>query len=199
MQTVGALIFPEFELLDIYGPLEMLGMLPEQFKITMVAERQGPVDSGSGPRGMADAGIGEDRGYDILLIPGGWGTRREVDNMRLIDWVERQARAASIVATVCTGAAILARTGLLDGRKATTNKRAFDWVASQGPAVLWQRRARWVVDQKYITASGVSAGMDMTLALISQTCGEAKARQVASWAEYIWHDNPADDPFAGPS
>ena len=171
-------------------------MLPEQFNITMVAEQPGPVKSAQGPGGMADARIGEDRVYDLLLIPGGRGTRREVGNAPLIDWIERQARHAGIVATVCTGAALLARTGLLDGHRATTNKQAFDWVATQGPNVLWQRQARWVEDRKFVTSSGVSAGMDMMLAVIGQICGTEQAREVANWAEYVWNEDPSTDPFA---
>lgn len=173
-------------------------MLPERFKLTMVAERPGPVESGQGPGGMAEAGIGEDRVYDLLLIPGGRGTRREVGNVPLIDWLGRQARTAGIVATICTGAALLARTGLLDGHRATTNKLAFDWVATQGPGVNWQRQARWVEDGKYFTSSGVSAGIDMSLAVIARLCGDAMARQVAAWSEYSWNDDADNDPFALP-
>ena len=171
-------------------------MLPERFNITMVAEQPGPVKSSQGPSGVADAAIEADRTYDLIVIPGGRGTRREVDNARLIDWIGRQARQASIVTTVCTGAALLARTGLLDGHRATTNKQAFDWVATQGPNVVWQRRARWVADRKFITSSGVSAGMNMMLAVIGQICGTEQAREVANWAEYVWNEDPTTDPFA---
>jgi transcriptional regulator GlxA family with amidase domain len=174
----------------------MLGMLPERFKLTMVAEQPGPVESGQGPGGMAEAGIGEDRVYDLLLVPGGRGTRREVANARLIDWLGRQAQTAGIVATICTGAALLARTGLLDEHRATTNKLAFDWVATQGPGVNWQRQARWVEDGKYFTSSGISAGIDMSLAIIGQICGLEQAREVANWAEYVWNENSTVDPFA---
>jgi len=196
MRTIGTLLFPGFELLDVFGPLEMLGALRDDFSLQMVAEVAGPVESRQGPKAVADAALADAKPYDILLIPGGRGTRREVDNAALIDGIRRHAQASRIVATVCTGAALLARTGLLDGRKATSNKASFGWVMEQGPNVVWQRRARWVVDGKYYTSSGVSAGMDMALALIASLSGPDKARSVADYAEYRWASDPDDDPFA---
>lgn len=193
---IGALIFPGFELLDLYGPLEMFGMLAKDFQITLIAERPGPVESSAGPKALAESGLAPDRPYDILLVPGGMGTRREIGNRDLISHLRKLAREAKIVATVCTGAALLAETGLLDGHKATTNKLAFDWVVTRGPGVNWRRRARWVEDGKYFTSSGVSAGIDMSLAVIAHLCGDATARQVAAWSEYGWNDNAEDDPFA---
>lgn len=92
--------------------------------------------------------------------------------------------------------AILAKAGVLDDRRATTNKAAFSWVAEQGPNVEWIREARWVEDGSIITCSGVSAGMDMTLGAIAIMHGRATAEQVAMWCEYSWHDNKDSDPFA---
>jgi transcriptional regulator GlxA family with amidase domain len=196
MRHVGALIFPKFELLDLFGPLQMLGMLPEEFRLSLVSAHGRLVSSNQGPTAQADRAIGEDGDYDILLIPGGMGTRTEVGNARLIAWLGETTGHCEIVASVCTGAALLARAGMLDGRRATTNKFAFDWVVSQGPNVHWQRRARWVEDGKYFTSSGVSAGIDMSLALIARLHGRSVARDVASWSEYRWNEDPDDDPFA---
>ena len=196
MRTVGALLFPGFELLDVFGPLEMFGALPDDYRLVTLAENAGPVESRQGPKAVADIALGEAAPYDILLVPGGRGTRREVDNGALIAWLRGHAEACEIVATVCTGAALLARTGLLDGRKATTNKASFDWVRTQGPGVDWQPRARWVVDGKYWTSSGVSAGMDMALALIAHVNGAETAQRVATYAEYRWNVDPDDDPFS---
>lgn len=195
LRTVGALVYPEFELLDLYGPLEMFGMHPEAFSLRIVADGANSVPSAQGPRTAVDDLLGAES-YDILLIPGGRGTRRDVKNARLLAWLREAAESAEIVASVCTGSALLARAGLLDGRAATTNKRAFDWVMSQGPKVDWRRRARWVEDGKFWTSSGVSAGTDMALALIGRLLGPEKARQAADWAEYTPNEDPADDPFA---
>lgn len=98
--------------------------------------------------------------------------------------------------TVCTGSALLAKTGLLDGMSATSNKRAFDWAVSVHPNVRWQRRARWVSDGKYYSSSGVSAGIDMALGFIRDRSGEEKAREIADSMEYVWNGNPDNDPFA---
>lgn len=196
MRTVGTLLFPGFELLDVFGPLEMFGTLGDVYRLEMVAEAAGPVASRQGPQAIADVAIEDASPYDILLIPGGQGTRREVENAHLIECIACHARASTIVATVCTGAALLARTGLLDGRQATSNKAAFAWVKQQGPIVDWQDSARWVVDGKFWTSSGVSAGMDMALGLISALEGAEKADQVAVHAEYRWSRNPHDDSFA---
>ncbi len=196
MKTVGTLLFPGFELLDVFGPLEMFGALREDFSLETVAETAGAVESRQGPKAIADVAIADAKPYDILLIPGGQGTRREVGNATLIDWLRRHAEKSHVVATVCTGTALLARTGLLDRHKATTNKAAFRWVMEQGPNVLWQPRARWVADGKYYTSSGVSAGMDMALALIASVKGPETAQAVAGYAEYHWNSDPDDDPFA---
>jgi putative intracellular protease/amidase len=196
MRTVGTLLFPGFELLDVFGPLEMFGGLPEDYRLVTMAEQAGAVASNQGPKAIADVALFDVMPLDILLIPGGRGTRREVDNVPLINWLRSEAEVAAVVASVCTGSALLARTGLLDGRKATSNKAALPWVMQQGPKVLWQRRARWVTDGKYYSSSGVSAGIDMALALIADLNGPPKARAAAERTEYRWASDPGDDPFA---
>ena len=196
MKTVGALLFSEFELLDIYGPLEIFGLLRDDFEIRIVAETAEPVASTPGPRTTVDDRTSDRNEYDILIVPGGRGTRREVENTALLDWLNTAASKAELVTSVCTGSALLAKAGLLDGRRATTNKAAFEWVCSQGPEVDWQPEARWVEDGRFFTSSGVSAGIDMSLAVISQLFGAEKAEQSAVSAEYEWHRDPGWDPFA---
>ena len=124
------------------------------------------------------------------------GTRREVDHPSIARWIAARAVDAELVLSVCTGAALLARSGVLDDRRATTNKHAFDWVVSQGPRVTWVRKARWVEDGKFVTSSGVSAGIDMALAVVAKTVDAGTASQVARVMEYTRHSNPDDDPFA---
>jgi len=196
VRTIAAVLFPGFELLDVFGPLEMFGMLGEEFELRMVAGTEGPVPSGMGPKTVVDDQFSDGRQYDILLVPGGPGTRREVENTALHQWLKRQAGNAEGVTSVCTGSAVLAAADLLDGKRATTNKNAFAWVTSCGPHVDWQKQARWVRDGKFFTSSGVSAGMDMSLGVIAHLLGEAAADQVAVWAEYNWHRNADWDPFA---
>ena len=195
-KTVGVLLFPEFELLDVFGPLEAFGQAKEWFRIVTVAERPGPVASAQGPRAVADHGFADCPGLDIVLVPGGMGTRREVNNPEIIDWVARQARGAETMTSVCTGAALLARAGVLDGRRATSNKRSFSWVTEQGPKVDWVRQARWVDDGNIITSSGVSAGIDMALHLIGRIAGPTARDEIATRMEYEWQHDANHDPFA---
>jgi putative intracellular protease/amidase len=134
LRTFGVVLFKGFELLDVFGPLEAWGMLAAtgQCKVTTVAERSGAVTSAQGPKVIADYGFGDCPHLDLILIPGGIGTREEISNQLLLDWLKARAKEAEVVTTVCTGTAILARTGLLDGRRATTNKRAFKARKSTG-------------------------------------------------------------------
>ena len=196
MRRVGALIFPDFELLDVFGPLQMLGLFQEEFHLDLVAEDKGPVSSHQRVCAQADVAIADGQEFDVLLVPGGAGTRREVDNQSLIDWIAERSSKSEYTLGVCTGSALLARAGVLDGRKATTNKAAFDWVCSQGPAVEWVKKARWAEDGKFLTSSGVSAGIDMTLGAIQLMHDVEMAEKAAMWAEYTWHRDKDDDPFA---
>lgn len=193
---IGVVLFSGFELLDVYGPLEMFGALGDKVSISMLAEQTGMITSSSGPKGVADIPLNQANRYDILLIPGGKGTRREVNNSHFIQLLRHCINNASYVASVCTGSALLAKTGALDGKNATSNKLAFDWVTSQGPKVKWIREARWVEDGRFFSSSGVSAGMDMALGLIEHLYGRELALQTARWAEYLWNEDKTSDPFA---
>ena len=196
MRKIAALIFPQFEALDMFGPIEMFGMLPEAFEICMVAETGAPVSCKQGPASLVDQTFDDPSDYDLVLVPGGKGTRAGVDNLPLLNWLRRACERAEIVMSVCTGSALLAKAGVLDGKRATTNKLAYDWVCSQSSNVEWVPQARWVEDGNVFTSSGVSAGMDMSLGVIERLCGLETAKQVAVWAEYDWHDNADWDPFA---
>lgn len=194
--TIGTVLFEGFELLDVFGPLEMFGRLLPGPRLLMLAEAVGPVRSNQGPSCLADTELAGDAPLDILLVPGGMGTRREVQSQGFLESLSARAISSRWVASVCTGSALLAKTGLLDGRRATTNKRAFRWVASQGPAVAWVAEARWVEDGKFFTSSGVTAGMDMALGLIARLRGRDSAVEAAQGTEYAWHEDSGWDPFA---
>jgi transcriptional regulator GlxA family with amidase domain len=195
-KCLGVVLFEGFETLDVFGPVEMLGHLDKTLSLITVAEQAGPVASFQGPRAYADYSLDDCPALDLLILPGGQGTRTGVENDSLIDWIRARAEVAELVMTVCTGTSLLARTGLLDGRRATTNKLAFEWVKSQGPNVRWVKQARWVVDGKFVTSSGVSAGMDMALDVISRLHDEDTAQFVADVTEYEWHRDADWDPFA---
>lgn len=197
-RTVGVLLFEGFELLDVFGPCEAYGIrdLEGAFRIAMVAQKAGPIASAQGPRAVAEFGFDDCPRLDVMLVPGGIGTRREVYRTALISWLRARAEQAELVTSVCTGAALLAAAGLLDGHRATTNKRSFAWVQSQGPQVNWVKQARWVEDGKFATSSGVSAGIDMALAIIARLVGVEAAEKAATSMEYEWHRDAGWDPFA---
>ena len=154
-RRLGALVFPGFELLDVFGPLEMFGYVPG-LEIQMIGTQSGAIASAQGPRVWADGTLEETGALDILLIPGGRGTRTLAEKREFVESLAELARRSDLVLSVCTGSGLLARTGLLDGRRATSNKAALDWAATQGPKVQWQPSARWVREGSIVTSSGVA-------------------------------------------
>ncbi len=195
-RTVGVILFPGFELLDVFGPLEAFGMVPDRFKLAMVAEKAGPVASAQGPKALADYVLADCPHLDLILVPGGIGTRDGVNNAVFLQSIRELSDKAELTASVCTGSALLARAGVLDGKRATSNKSAFQWVVTQGPKVNWVKSARWVEHGKFVTSSGVSAGIDMALAIIAKLSSREDAEKAAVRMEYEWHSDPAHDPFA---
>lgn len=195
-RRIDVVLFDRFELLDVFGPLELLGVLSDRFELLMIGPTRGPVRSAQGPQVVADTAYLEAPAPGIVLVPGGIGTRTLVSDRPFLDWLASWSKSAELVTSVCTGSAVLAAAGLLDGYRATSNKRSFSWVESQGPRVDWVGHARWVSDRDRWTSSGVAAGMDMTLALIAHLHGDELAGTVADGVEYDWHRDPTWDPFA---
>lgn len=134
---------------------------------------------------MTDFDFKHSPDLDLLLIPGGIGTRTEVQNQQLMEWIKSQSTQVELIMSVCTGAALLAAAGVLDGRRATTNTIAFDWVAEQGQTVDWVKNVRWVDNGNIITSAGVSAGIDMSLYVIARLFGAAVRDDVARLTEYV--------------
>lgn len=182
--------------MDLYGPLEMFGLMPDEFAISVVAEETGKVPGGSGLSGWADSCMADLAVTGLLLVPGGAGVSEAILDQSLLNWVLRNSKSARLTMSVCTGTLLLAKAGVLSGRAATTNKESFQWVVDQATDVQWVRTARWREDGTIFTSSGVSAGMDMALAVISHLRSRADAEKVALRAEYSWHDKRDIDPFA---
>lgn len=193
---LGMVLFDGFQLLDVFGPLDVFGFLEDQVKIVLIGENGEEVKSNAGPVVKLDYTFLDLPKLDILMIPGGAGTRREVNNITFLNVIRSLAQDTANVATICTGAAVLAKTGILDGRRATTNKRSYEWATSQSDQVSWIPEARWVEDGKYFTSSGVSAGIDMALGLVAKLFGSNVAENIALRAEYEWNSDPQYDPFA---
>ena len=195
-RTLGVVLFEGFELLDVFGPLEMFGLAADHFEIRLISESGGVVASRQGPKSVCDDSFQSAPAIDVLLVPGGIGTRREVNNQVLLDWLKERSQQAELVASVCTGSALLAKAGVLNGLRATSNKLAFAWAASQSEKVQWQQQARWVEDGKVFSSSGVSAGIDMALAVIAKLVSQQAAEDAANFAEYTWQRDANCDPFA---
>jgi len=193
--TLGAVFYDQFELLDSYGPLEMFGSLGPALSIVTVAEQAGPVASAQGPKTVAEYGFDDCPKLDLVLLPGGIGTLAALANERLLDFLRKRSTEAEVTMSVCSGSALLAKAGLLDGLRATSNKQFFDLAVQQSDRVEWAEAARWVDAGKFVTSSGVSAGMDMALAVIARLFSEADAQRIADLTEYTRHTDPDVDPF----
>ncbi|MDA8953590.1 DJ-1/PfpI family protein [Pseudomonadales bacterium] len=192
---LGAVFYNDFELLDAYGPLEMFGAMGDEIEIVTIAEQAGPVSSSAGPKTIADYGFNDAPELDLILLPGGIGTIPELGNEAMLTFLKTRAAKSQITMSVCTGSALLAKAGLLDGLAATTNKMFFELARSQSDQVDWQEAARWVDAGRYVTSSGVSAGTDMALAVIQRLFGPEAAQNVVNYTEYQWHTEANTDPF----
>lgn len=195
-RSVGVVLFDGFELLDVFGPVELLSRLPDEYPITYVATHAGPVRSSQGAEVVATTSFADGPTPDIVMVPGGMGTRRLVDDADFLQQFSGWATTAPLITSVCTGSALLAAAGLLEGYRATSNKAAFTWVAGHGADVTWVAHARWVHDRDRWTSSGIAAGMDMTAALIGHLSGTEAAATAAMEIELELHTDPDWDPFA---
>lgn len=191
--NINVILFPDFETLDVFGPVEIFGKV-EKCTIKYYSQLGGIISNKDGLR-IETQPIDNIEINDVLFIPGGSGTRKDVENIEFLHQIRNLAENSQYILTVCTGSALLARTGLLDGKKATSNKRAFDWVKSNSDKVKWIQQARWVVDGKYYTSSGVSAGIDMALGFVSDLLGKNTAEEIAFRIEYNWQSDRHHDDF----
>jgi putative intracellular protease/amidase len=209
-QRIGILVFDGFEPIDVFGFVEAFAIArflgtdyasppPYPFESLLIAKKIAKVKSANGPSVMPDWDFAEalDQPLDLLMVPGGGGTWSLLDEKSdpqsvaaLIEWTRAIDKKVRIMASVCTGAAVLAKSGLLDGLPAATNHSAFDWVIQHGPLVLWDSVARWVDAGKYVSSAGVSAGIDLGFYLVSRLAGRAVAETAVAAAEYDWRRDP---------
>lgn len=186
----GILIFPGAEELDFVGPWEMMTMWRQvaggPCDSLIVAQENAPVTCAKGLSVNPHESFESCPELDYLLVPGGQGTRTEVNNRVLVDFVARQARSCKAVLSVCTGSFILHAAGLLSGRKATTHWGSLGRLRDLGDVEVVEER--FVRDGSIWSAAGVSAGIDMALAFIADTSGEDAAGRVQFAAEYYPED-----------
>lgn len=193
--TVGILIFDQVEVLDVAGPFEVFAVarLNEErrqdesspFKIFLISEKPGPVLAIGGLRFTPDVTIDNcPEGLDILIIPGGWGTRNEVKNVNLLKWIADRASKTKLTASVCTGSSLLGKSGLLDGREATTHWGAFDFLRQAAPNAYIRKDVRFTLVDPIFTSAGISAGIDMALRIVSHFFGTKVGQATARQMEY---------------
>lgn len=192
---IAFIMFEDYETLDVFGPAEIFGRLIDKYTLKFYSLEGGVISNRHKVPIMTEKLETMTNSPELLLIPGGMGTRREVNNLELLNRIKDLALTSDYVLTVCTGSALLAKTGLLDGKQATSNKRAFSWVSTQGTNVNWDKKARWKIDGKYYTSSGVSAGMDMAFGFLSDRHGIDFARKIAKQIEYNWIEDKDYDNF----
>lgn len=190
---VNIFLFDDFETLDIFGPIEILARA-EGYGIKYYSVSGGIIRSAQNAEILTKSIHHADEN-GIFVIPGGRGTRPLVNDSESLSAIKKYADLSAYCLSICTGSAVLAKCGLLDGRQATSNKKAFDWVESIGEKVNWKKKARWCKDGKFYTSSGVSAGIDMTLGFIADRFGMESAVNIAEDIEYIWNKDSDNDPF----
>ncbi|RMD02307.1 DJ-1/PfpI family protein [Clostridium autoethanogenum] len=193
--NINIILFNNFETLDIFGPIEILGQI-KGYQIHYYSEAGGVITNAQNLKVVTEPISSADES-GILVIPGGMGTRELINNTSFLNKLKSIAEKSTYCLSVCTGSAVLARCGVLKNKKATSNKQALEWVKSVSDQVNWVKKARWVADGKYYTSSGISAGIDMTLGFISDRFGKDKAIKIANDIEYIWNDDCTNDIFAG--
>jgi transcriptional regulator GlxA family with amidase domain len=215
----GILIFPNFQSLDVFGPLDVLNnvaYMSRKLKLSIIAHNKSAVSTKPVAMNTYGSDFGESivpthtfsdppEDLEVLIVPGGGGTRvLDLDATNpvgdpvreSVNFISETYPKLRYLLSVCTGAALVAKSGVLDGRNATTNKKAWAWATSQGPKVNWIPHARWTHDGNIWSSSGVSAGIDLTYAFVSAVYGEDVATYLANLAEYMRHTDPNDDPFS---
>ncbi|KAI0837019.1 class I glutamine amidotransferase-like protein [Hypoxylon sp. FL0890] len=217
---IGYVLFPAFTALDIFGPLNVLNLvsITHNMTLSLVSTDLSPISvDRTIIDGMPSGELASSASpnftefvlpthtfetaptFDVIIVPGGQGTRDLKSTQPVVDWLRGRFDDPELdyMMTVCTGASLLARTGKIAGRNATTNKAAFNWVKSVEHAdeVNWIAKARWVVDGNVWTSSGVSAGTDMTLGWVEQLYGRNESEKIRILMEWVAL-NQTDDPFA---
>jgi transcriptional regulator GlxA family with amidase domain len=200
-KCVGIVLFEDIEVLDFCGPFEVFSVTrlneekrredPSPFEVLLIAEKKDTVVTTGGMKVIPDYTFKSCPKLDILVVPGGWGTRKELKNPAMLNWLRMRASKVETLTSVCTGSMLLGFAGLLDGRHATTHWRSLDWMRESFPAVTVEYDKHVVEDGRILTSAGISAGIDMALKVVARYYGEAIARATARHMEYRYPDSNA--------
>lgn len=191
---VGILIFDDVEILDVAGPFEVFAVTrlndekrlqqSSPFKVYLISETNKQITAIGGLRLTPDVTISECPELDLLIVPGGWGTRKESKNKILVKWIGNQFTNDRLIASVCTGSSLLGKAGLLDERDATTHWGAFDFLQESAPKARILKNVRFTLTEPIFTSAGVSAGIDLALRIVSHVFGTEVGQATARQMEY---------------
>jgi transcriptional regulator GlxA family with amidase domain len=201
--TVGIYLFDAVEILDFAGPFEVFSTAarvhgrrdpprPPVFVVATVGRGTGPIVARGGLRVTPGFGLHDHPPLDVLIVPGGI-VDAEMEQPDVLDWLQRTASSAGITASVCTGAFLLAQAGLLEGKEATTHWDDIASLRDYFPSVRVVDDRRWVDAGPIVTSAGISAGVDMSLYLVSRLAGIDLARKTARQMQYRWREEEAID------
>ncbi len=197
--TVGILIFEQVEVLDVAGPFEVFSVArlneerrsiePSPFRMLLLGKTLDQVTAVGGLRLIPDVTFDNCPELDLLIIPGGWGTRIEINDVKFLNRIADRVAHTKLTASVCTGSSLLGRAGLLDGREATTHWRAFDFLRKASPMVKIRKDVRFTLAEPIFTSAGVSAGIDLALLIVSHFFGTEIGVATARQMEYPYPQN----------
>ena len=200
-KQVGILVFEDIEVLDFCGPFEVFSCTrlneekrreePSPFNVFLVAATKKPTVTTGGMKVLPDFDLDDCPALDVLVVPGGWGTRREMNNEPLLRWIGDRSKQVEILTSVCTGALLLGKAGLLEGKRATTHWRSLDWMQELFPKTTVEKQWHVVEEGPLFTSAGISAGIDMALKVVSRYFGEDVARVTAKHMEYPFPESNA--------
>jgi transcriptional regulator GlxA family with amidase domain len=193
-RNVAILLFNEIEVLDFAGPFEVFAVTDELadhqlFRVVTVAPEKRPIRARNGLSVNPDHAFADCPRPDILIVPGGFGTRALLKDQVVLDWIKSVNATAEIVASVCTGSIVLGRAGLLDDLKATTHYECFDLLREHAPRSAVVETDRFIDNGRILTAAGISAGIDLSLHLVARLHGDAAAEKTARYMEYHWRND----------
>jgi transcriptional regulator GlxA family with amidase domain len=188
-RRLGIVLFDNVEELDAVGPWEVLAYWALNYRdddveISSLSPQGGEVTAAKGLRMVAQYSFADAPTYDVLVHPGGQGTRPQMRDDQHLEWVQKQRASVPLMTSVCTGSLVYAAAGLLRNRPATTHWASLDLLAETDPTIDVRREARYVDDGDIVTSAGVSAGIDMALHLVRRLAGEQRARDVRRGIQY---------------
>lgn len=189
LRRVGILVFDDVEVLDFAGPFEVFAVTAElagqqHFKTVLVGAQDRVYTAVNGMKVLPNDTFADGHAYDLLVVPGGFGTRALVHDAQVMAWVKAQAARAEVVMSVCSGALVLATVGLLEGRRATTHHEVMHELAAVSPRITCVHDQRYVDEGAVVTCGGISAGIDGSLHLVRRLLGDEAAARTAAYMEY---------------